>query len=174
MIPLRDTVPSRTVPLVNWLLIAANVAVFFWQFSLGPGGERQMLAYAFVPARFFGHEHVVRAAPRLLPLLSSMFLHGGWLHLLGNMLYLFIFGDNVEDSLGHLPYVVFYGACGVVSALAQGFAAPFSHTPMVGASCAIAAVLGAYFVFFPAARVVTLIPIFIFFPIVEIPAFFFL
>src|SRR5438552_76324 len=151
MIPLRDTVPSRSVPFATYLLIAANVAVFLWQLSLGPGGEKEMLSLAFVPARFFGHEHVAHAAPRLLPVLTSMFLHGGWLHLLGNMLYLFIFGDNVEDRVGHLRYLLLYFACGIIAGIAQVTINPHSALPMVGASGAIAGVTGAYFLFFPRA-----------------------
>lgn len=175
MIPIRDTIPSRRIPVLTWALIAANVLVFFWELSLGPSGERRILDLAFVPAHFFGHGGAGSGAPwHALPVFTSMFLHGGWLHLIGNMLYLFIFGDNVEDSLGHAPFLIFYAACGGVSALVQGLAAPGSTAPMVGASGAIAGVLGAYFVFFPTARVLTLIPIFVFFQIFEIPAFFFL
>jgi hypothetical protein len=175
MIPLKDTIPSKRVPFVTWLIIVINILVFCWELTLGPRLESSLLAYSFQPARFFGHDpHHIDAASRFLPLLTSMFLHGGWLHLLGNMLFLFVFGDNVEDSFGHGPYVVFYVFCGAVSAITQAMAVPLSHLPMVGASGAIAGVLGAYFVLFPHGRVLTLIPIFIFFQIVEIPAFFFL
>src|SRR5262249_8758809 len=114
------------------------------------------------------------AFSRLLPLLTSQFLHGGWLHLAGNMLFLAIFGDNVEDALGHVLYLVFYLLCGAAACLTQGFAQPASTVPMVGASGAIAGVLGAFFLLFPAARVLTLLILFVFFPVVEIPAFFFL
>jgi membrane associated rhomboid family serine protease len=175
MIPLRDTIPSKKRPFFTWTLIALNIAVFVWEMSLGPGGESAILQHAFVPARFFG---AVRHAPgglaRVLPVFSSMFLHGGWLHLLGNMLYLYIFGDNVEDAFGHGPFLVFYFVCGSVSALSQGLVDPRSTVPMVGASGAVAGVLGAYFVLYPHARVLTLVPIFIFFQLMEIPAFFFL
>ena len=161
--------------MVTWVLIACNILVFLWELGLGPGLETRALGLAFVPARFFGHDpHAGEAAARVVPLLASMYLHAGWLHLLGNMLYLYIFGDNVEDALGHMPFFLFYTASGVVAALAQAFAAPASKVPMVGASGAIAGVLGAYFVLYPGARVVTLIPIFIFFQIIEVPAFFFL
>lgn len=175
MIPLRDTIPSKRVPLFTYSLIAINLAIFIWELSLGPGGEGAILAYAFVPARVFGSTSA-EGAPLgpYLSIFSSMFLHGGWLHLLGNMLYLFIFGDNVEDAFGHVGFLAFYLVCGVLSALTQGLFDPFSKVPMVGASGAVAGVLGAYFVLYPNARVLTLIPIFIFIQMVEIPAFFFL
>ena len=176
MIPLRDTIRSRTTPILTWALIVANVLVFLWELSLGPGLESQLVHYAFVPARFFpGHSsYPFPAGGRYLSLLTSMFLHGGWLHLLGNMLFLFIFGDNVEDAFGHVPYAGFYLAGGVASALVQGLASPSSAVPMVGASGAIAAVLGAYFVLYPHGRVLTLVPLLFFFPVIEIPAFAFL
>lgn len=175
MIPLRDTIPSRRTPFVIWLLVALNVGVFVWELSLGPGLDSQIHVFGFIPARFFdvSFSHS-GAAERFLPLLTSMFFHGGWLHLIGNMLYLFIFGDNVEDALGHAPFLSFYLGCGAVSALAQGFTAPDSTAPMVGASGAVAGVLGAYFVLFPRARVLTLVPLAIFLQVIEIPAFFFL
>ena len=114
------------------------------------------------------------APATLAPLVTSMFLHGGWMHLLGNMLYLHIFGDNVEDRLGHFRYLFFYLATGIVAGVAQLVISPNSSLPMVGASGAIAGVTGAYFLFFPRARVVTLVPVFIFIQIVELPAVFFL
>lgn len=174
MIPLRDTVPNRRIPVLTWILILVNAAVFLWELSLGAGLEARITTYGFIPARFFAVSSHAGLIERFLPVLTSMFFHGGWLHLIGNMLYLFIFGDNVEDTFGHVLYLLFYLGCGTVSALVQSFAAPGSSTPMVGASGAIAGILGAYFVLFPNARVVTLIPIFIFFQIIEIPAFFFL
>src|SRR5262245_31106651 len=151
MIPLRDTIPSRIVPLVTWCLIAANVVVFLWEATLGAELSSRIAPLAFVPARFFSSAHSAPAgvAQQVAPLFASMFLHGGWLHLIGNMLFLFIFGDNVEDAFGHFPYLVFYLLSGVASALAQGAASPASQVPMVGASGAIAGVLGAYFVLYP-------------------------
>ena len=163
MIPLRDTVPSARVPVVNYALIAANVAVFLYEASLGHRMEPFIYAHGLVP-RDFG----------LVDLLTSMFLHGGLMHLLGNMLYLYIFGDNVEDRLGHGRFLLFYLLCGGAAGAAQAIANPQSTIPMVGASGAIAGVLGAYFLFFPSARVLTLVPIFIFFQTFEIPAVFFL
>lgn len=163
------------MPLVTWLLIALNCLVFFIEISSGSALGRLVDTYAFVPARFFGASGPgIDPAARFTPLLTSMFLHAGWVHLAGNMLFLYIFGDNVEDSFGHVRFAIFYLVCGAFSALAQAAAFPSATTPMVGASGAIAGMLGAYFVLFPHARVVALIPLVIAFPIVEIPAFFFL
>jgi membrane associated rhomboid family serine protease len=175
VIPIRDTVPRKTVPLVTWALIAVNVAVFVWELSLGPALGGEVARFSFQPARFFGADPAhLAAVPRLLPLITSQFLHAGWLHLAGNMIFLAIFGDNVEDALGHVLYLFFYLLCGTVACLTQGFAMPDSAVPMVGASGAIAGILGAFFLLFPAARVLTLFILFVFFPVVEIPAFFFL
>ena len=176
MIPLRDTIPSRSVPLVNGILIAACVGVFVVQLFSGSGGEALSKAFGFVPARLF---HAAELGPGSLALgvtglFASMFLHGGVLHLAGNMLFLWVFGDNVEDALGHGRYLLFYLGSGVAAALLQGLLAPSSLVPMVGASGAIAGVLGAYFVLFPHARVVTVVPLFFLFPLVEVPAFLFL
>jgi membrane associated rhomboid family serine protease len=163
MIPLRDTIPSATVPLVNYAIIAANVVVFLYEAALGRHIEAFILAYGLVPRDF--------TFPSLV---TSMFLHGSWFHLLGNMLYLYIFGDNVEDRLGHVRYVLFYLLCGMAAGSAQALTNPSSGVPMVGASGAIAGVSGAYFLFFPRARVVTLVPIFLFLQVMEVPAVFFL
>jgi membrane associated rhomboid family serine protease len=177
MIPLRDTNPSRTVPFITYALIAANLMVFLYEFSLP---ERLLTAlifeYGVIPARLLYDVSVGDIGLLTLrPLLISMFLHGGWLHLLGNMLFLYIFGDNVEDRFGHGRFLFFYIIAGIAAALTQVVINPASEMPMVGASGAIAGVLGAYVLMFPTARVVTLIPVFIFFfPIVELPAFVFL
>jgi membrane associated rhomboid family serine protease len=141
---------------VVYALIAANVLAFLWELS-----APDVLDYALVPARFTAH-------PSVGPIVTSMFLHGGWLHLIGNMLYLWIFGDNVEDRVGHGRFVLLYLAGGAAAALAQIYMAPDSRIPMVGASGAIAAVLGAYIVLYPHARVYTLVPLF--FGIVPVPA----
>ena len=167
MIPLRDTIPTETFPAMTRLLIAANVAMFLYQVSLGMAGERFIYAHGLVPRRF-------GAGGAIAPLLTSMFLHGGWMHLIGNMLYLHIFGDNVEDRLGHFRFLLLYFLAGMAAGMAQIVTNPGSPLPMVGASGAIAGVTGAYFVFFPRARVVTLVPIFVFLQVVEIPAVFFL
>jgi membrane associated rhomboid family serine protease len=163
VIPLRDTIPSARVPVCNYAIIAANVLVFFYEVSLGPHVETLIRVHGLVPREF-----------TFSALLTSMFLHGGWLHLFGNMLYLYIFGDNVEDRLGHARYLAFYLLCGMAAGAAQALTNPDSGVPMVGASGAIAGVSGAYFLFFPTARVVTLVPIFLFIQVMEIPAVFFL
>ena len=170
MIPLRDTIPSETTPAVTRLLILANVAVFLYQAGLGGhAGETFIRAHGLVPRRVH-----LDQLDTLRPLLTSMFLHGGWMHLLGNMLYLHIFGDNVEDRLGHTRFLALYVVCGMAAGVAQVMINPRSALPMVGASGAIAGVTGAYFLFFPHSRIVTLVPIFIFLQIVELPAVFFL
>jgi len=170
VIPIRDTIPSRTAPVVTVALIAVNVIVFLHEAALGPYLERFVLAYGLVPRRLVYWPGDPLDPVRFLPLVTSMFWHGGWLHLIGNMLYLWIFGDNVEDKLGHFRFVIFYILCGLGAALCQVALSPESTIPTVGASGAIAGVLGAYLVSFPRARVVTFIPIFIFPWIVQIPA----
>jgi len=173
MFPLRDTVRSRTFPVVNVTIIVINILVFLYEFALGPHIEVFIREYGLTPVRFFwGFQHNIPDA--ILPLFTSMFLHGGWIHVLGNMWFLYIFGDNVEDRVGHGGYIVFYLLCGIGAALSQTFLFRQSQIPMVGASGAIAGVLGAYFLLFPHARVLTLIPIFIFLQIMEIPAVVFL
>jgi len=163
VIPLRDVIPSRTTPYVTVALIALNAFVFVYQFMLGDAVERFVFSFGLIPAEF-----------SWVTVFTSMFLHGGFLHFGGNMLYLWIFGDNVEDRMGHGRFLAFYLLCGVAAALAQTVSAPDSTLPMVGASGAIAGVMGAYFVLYPHSRIVTLLPIFFFIQIVEIPAVFFL
>jgi membrane associated rhomboid family serine protease len=163
MIPLRDIIPSRTTPVVTVSLIALNVLVFIYELSLGRAVDAFTLYYGLVPAAF-----------SWMNVFTSMFLHGSFMHVAGNMLYLWIFGDNVEDRMGHGRFLVFYLLCGMAAALAQTIAAPESAIPMVGASGAIAGVMGAYFVLYPRSRIVSLIPIFFFFQVVEVPAIFFL
>jgi membrane associated rhomboid family serine protease len=164
MIPLRDVIPSRTTPFVTIGIIAINVLAFWFELSLAPGARQ-----AFI--RGFG---IVPAELAWTTLVSSMFLHGGWLHIIGNMWYLWIFGDNVEDRMGHGRYLVFYLLSGAVAGAAHALINPDSFVPTIGASGAVAAVMGAYFVLFPRSRVLTLIPLFIFIEIIEIPAVFFL
>jgi membrane associated rhomboid family serine protease len=163
--PLRDTIPSARPPIVNTLVIVANVVVFLYELTLGTRVENFFYAYGLVPRDF-----AVEA------LFASMFLHASWFHLGGNMLFLYIFGDNVEDRLGHLRYAAFYVVCGVAAAVSHLYTQPHSGVPVVGASGAIAGILGAYFVFFPRSRVVTLVPFSIYgiFRVFEIPAVFFL
>ena len=164
MIPLRDTIPSARVPLVTYVIIIANVVVFLYEVSLSHVAQKHFLdLYGLVPAYF-----------HFSNLLTSMFLHGGWGHIIFNMLFLYIFGDNVEDRLGHARYAAFYVLCGMAAGAAQALVNPGSKIAMVGASGAIAGVLGAYLLFFPRARIVTLVPIFFFIQVVEIPAVLFL
>jgi hypothetical protein len=172
MIPIRDTIPSSRVPIVNYVLIFANLGLFFYEISLGENLPSFLERFAVIPARLLGGGDF--SARDLLTPVTAMFLHGGWMHVLGNMLYLYIFGDNVEDTLGHGRYLLFYIACGVASFAVQIGFQPASAVPNIGASGAIAGVLGAYFLLFPRARVVTLLPLFIFFTTVEIPAVVFL
>ncbi|HWS72161.1 MAG TPA: rhomboid family intramembrane serine protease [Thermoanaerobaculia bacterium] len=168
MIPLRDINPRRTMPVVNILLIIVNVLMFLWEVGQGPNLERSLAYVAFIPARFWAYPLAI--LPNAFSVGISMFLHGGWLHLGGNMLYLWIFGDNIEDRLGHVRYLIFYLLCGGFATFAHAFMNPASTIPSIGASGAIAGVLGAYLILFPRARVLTIIPIFVFFTIREIPA----
>ena len=178
MFPLKDDNPSRTAPVVTVALIVLNALVFLYQISLqagGPDGARAAQAFieefGLVPCRLTG---ACRVGPELpLPVLTiftSMFMHGGLFHIGGNMLYLWIFGNNVEDTLGHIRYLIFYLLSGIAAALAQTVVGPSSLVPMVGASGAISGVLGAYLVLFPGAHVTTLIILGFFFRVVQIPA----
>jgi len=164
MIPLRDVIPSRTFPFVTIAIIVLNALAWLLELSLAPGQLRQFLyVYGVVPGNFHA-----------ATLVTSMFLHGSWMHILGNMWYLWIFGDNVEDQCGHGRFVVFYLLCGIAAALGQVAMSPDSMLPTIGASGAIAGVMGAYFVLYPQSRVLTAITLFFWFEIVEIPAIFLL
>ena len=163
MIPLRDVIPSRTTPFITVSVIAVNTLAFLYELSLGEQLNLFLIEFGLVPAEF-----------SIVTLFSSMFLHGGFLHFGGNMLYLWIFGDNVEDRLGHGRFLVFYLLCGVAAAVAQTMMAPNSPVPMIGASGAIAGVMGAYLVLYPRSKIVTLLPIFFFIQLIEVPAIFFL
>jgi len=167
MIPLGDEIRARRVPIVNYMLIAVNVVVFLFEFLLGKQAEGLVMALGAVPAYITDPSNHPLA---FLTLVTSMFLHGGWLHLIGNMLYLWIFGDNVEDILGHAPYLLFYLAAGLVAGVAQVVVAPGSTVPAVGASGAIAGVLAVYLVLYPTARVRVLVPVFVFMRIASLPA----
>ncbi len=176
MIPLRDSTRSRRFPYVNVALIALNILVFFKEITLAePELNRFFYAYGVIPAKV---EALLSAGapllPLVLPFITAMFLHGNWLHIIGNMLYLWVFGDNIEDRLGHLPYLVFYLLVGMLGSIAHIIANPGSQVPIIGASGAIAGVLGAYFLTFPHARILTLVPLFFFITIIEVPALFFL
>jgi rhomboid family protein len=164
MFPVSDVIPSRTTPYITVFLIALNAVAFLIELTLGDRElHRFVTQFGLVPAHF--------AWPDVI---TSMFLHSGWLHFLGNMLYLWIFGDNVEDRLGHAKYLLFYLFCGTAAALGQAATHPTSTVPMVGASGAIAGVMGAYFVLYPQSRVLTAVFIVIFMDLIEIPAIYFL
>lgn len=167
MFPIKDTVQSRSFPVVNWLIIIANLLVFVAvELPLTPQQLQQFFfRYGLIPA-----ELIQLSAGAVLTIFTSMFLHGGWLHIISNLWALYIFGDNVEDRMGSGRYFVFYLISGVAAALVQVYVTPASSIPMIGASGAIAGVLGAYLVLYPSARVITLVPIFFFPWFVEIPA----
>lgn len=177
MIPLKDDIPSYTFPFVTISIIVVNVMVFVYQISLGiSGGEEFIYRTAAIP---YDITHFVKAAPgSIVPppytLLTAMFVHGGVLHLAGNMLFLWIFGDNVEDTFGHFKFLLFYLGTGIIASLTHILAEPSSTLPMVGASGAIAGVLGAYFLLFPRAQVLTLVFLIFFVTLVRIPAVVFL
>ena len=170
MIPIRDQIRTRQVPIINYLLITINVIIFVFEWLAGATTDNAALLsqLAFTPATFL-------AAPsnlgNIATIFTSMFMHAGWMHLGGNMLYLWIFGDNVEDRMGHIPYLLFYLAGGVIAALTHTFINPASTLPTVGASGAIAAVLGAYLIFYPHSRVQTFIPIGFFMTLRALPAY---
>ena len=173
MIPLKDDNPTRRIPFVNLLLILANIAVFVYQYIYMPQGPAYLInTLGFIPHEVFGFVDIQPYAPipSVLTLVTATFIHGGWLHLLGNMLYLYIFGDNVEDRLGHGRYLIFYLAAGITAGLVHGILFSHSKIPCVGASGAIAGVLAAYMLFYPKARVSTLFIIFFFIRIVRLPA----
>jgi membrane associated rhomboid family serine protease len=160
MIPLRDTQPSYSVPFVTVAIIVTNVLVFLYQVSLDSYTLNWFISrYAIIPDRL-----------QYSDMVTSMFLHGGWMHLIGNMWFLWIYGDNVEDVLGHTKFLIFYLLCGIAAALLHAVLNPYSRVPTLGASGAIAGVMGAYLIKFPHSRILTLVPIIIFFTTVEIPA----
>ena len=170
MIPIRDDNPTRRVPIVNYLLLGLNIAVWLWELTVEQSGATWLTAaYGLVPRRFLGDP-----AGEAFTVVMSMFMHGSWAHVGGNMLFLYIFGDNVEDALGHSRYLAFYLLSGLCAAAAQIFVGPNSMIPMVGASGAIAGVLGGYMVLFPRAPITVLNPIFpmwfLFGPLLVFPA----
>lgn len=176
MIPIRDNIPSSRVPVVTFGIIGLNVLIFFNELRLGSQLQDYLLLHGVIPARYTVAEvaRLFTFREQIGALFTSMFLHGGWLHLLGNMWTLWIFGDNVEDRLGHGRYVALYLAGGLAAALMHIFTNSGSTVPTIGASGAIAAVMGAYFRFYPFARVETLIPPFFFGPTFVLPAILFL
>jgi membrane associated rhomboid family serine protease len=172
MIPLKDRNPTKRFPIMTVLLIAANIAVFIYQLSLGSQLEDFYYRFSMIPHHIFQSAHSEIFRPlTFLTIITSMFLHGGWLHVGGNMLYLWIFGDNVEDKLGHGRFFFFYLICGIAASVLHIFIEPASTVPTLGASGAISGVLGAYILMFPRAKILTLIPIFIFIQLAELPAF---
>jgi len=173
MIPLRDENPSSTVPFVNIALILANISVFIYQNFFIPGGAEPLFSrLGCIPYEFthFVDINPPALVPIPLTILTSIFMHGGWIHLLSNMLYLWIFGDNIEDTLGHFKYLVFYIVCGAAASLLHIFTNLNSQVPTIGASGAIAGVMGAYMFLFPRARIKTLLILVIFIQVVRIPA----
>src|SRR5207244_9819208 len=176
MIPFRDNIPSRSFPAITVSIIIANVCLFFYELSLGSRSfERFIMHYGVVPttALAWPHSHVPFTVVAL-PFFTSLFLHGGWLHLIGNMWFLWIFGDNVEDLMGHGGHLSFYLAVGVIASATHVVMNKLSTNPLIGASGAIAGVLGAYTVLFPRARILSLIPLGLFTRFIAIPAFLFL
>jgi len=173
MIPLKDDVPTRSLPIITISIVLVNIFIFVWSRTLSVGSEMELVhRYALVPKELLTS---LASRPDLLPynvltIFTSMFLHGGILHIAGNLLYLWIFGNNVEDALGHFRFIVFYLLSGLIAALVQTSIDPGSSVPMIGASGAVSGILGAYLLLYPKARVKTLIFIFIFVTTAEIPA----
>ncbi len=176
MIPIRDAIRSKNFPAVNFMIIGLNIIVFLWQLAQGPHLKEAFYLYGMVPLRYSnpGLSAHFTSFQQYLPFLSSMFLHGGFLHIIMNMWFLYIFGDNIEDRLGHIRYLFFYLFCGVAAGLVHLFTNWNSNIPTIGASGAISGVMGAYLLLYPRSRILTLIFIFFFIQFIEIPAFIFL
>ncbi|MBW4829606.1 MAG: rhomboid family intramembrane serine protease [Clostridiaceae bacterium] len=172
MLPLRDTIQSRRISIATWLIIIINVLVFFHQITLPDDEALNMIyEYAFIPSRFVRGIFNPRS---YIPLFTSMFMHGSFLHLISNMWSLWLFGDNVEDNMGPFRFILFYILTGLIAGFAHFISSPMSNIPTVGASGAIAGIMGAYFMMFPHSRIVTLIPIIPFFIRVPAPIFLFI
>src|SRR5512139_204765 len=176
MIPIRDAIRSQNFPAINTIIIILNIVAFLWELAQGPRLTDSFFRFGLVPVRYAdpGLSVHYSTIQQVLPFFTSMFLHGGWVHLLGNMWFLYIFGDNIEDRLGHLRYLIFYLLCGIAAGLVHLVTNWNSKIPTVGASGAISGVMGAYLILYPRSKILTLIPIFFFFQFVEIPAFIFL
>jgi len=172
MLPLRDDVPSRTFPFITVGLIVVNAVVFIGELARSGGLQQAAYDYGFIPGYLtaFASGEGVPVEQAFFPLLSSMFLHGGWLHLIGNMWYLWIFGDNVEDRLGHFRFLLFYILCGLIGNVAHYLFNTGSALPAIGASGAVSGVLGAYLISYPRARILVLVPLFFFLQFIELPA----
>jgi len=176
MIPIRDAIRSKNFPAVNVLIIALNVIAFLWELAQGPDLKDVFYLYGIVPLRYSNPEIAAHFTSfgQSLPFLTSMFLHGGFLHIIMNMWFLYIFGDNIEDRLGHIRYLIFYLFCGVAAGLIHLFTNWNSNVPTIGASGAISGVMGAYLLLYPRSKILTLVFIFFFIQFIEIPAFIFL
>lgn len=176
MLPLKDMNPSRGIPLVNYCIIGVCVLVFLYELQLGSRIEEFMRTYGLIPVRYT--RPVIAAhfslGEQILPFFSSMFLHGGWFHLFGNLWVLYIFGDNVEGEMGHARYGAFYVISGLIAAVIQVLFNPSSSIPTVGASGAIAGIMGAYFMLYPGAKILTFIPVFFIPYLIVVPAYVFL
>jgi len=170
MIPIRDENPTRIRPYVTWALAAALAGVFMGQLGLGPEGLPLVARYGAVPAELLARTGGPVPLWLWVTPVTSLFLHGGFLHLAGNLLYLWIFGNNVEEAMGHGRFLVFYLVCGVLATVGHVLANPDSRIPVIGASGAISGVLGAYAMLYPRARVLTVVPLGFLFPMVYIPA----
>jgi len=171
MIPLKDDNPTKTFPIITILLIITNIAAFLYELSLGEGANYLIDTMGAMP---YDITHIHLNPKVSLTLITSLFLHGSILHLLGNMLYLWIFGNNIEDAVGHIKFILFYLITGIAASMTHILLNTDSMVPVIGASGAISGVMGAYFLFYPRAKVLTLIPFFIFIRIIKVPAFFFL
>lgn len=171
MIPLRDTVKSHTFPIVNMIIIIINVLVFLGESTLNEMGLTELFyRFGVVPSWFLQTMYSGNLTSAIIPLFTSTFLHGGWLHIISNMLFLWVFGDNIEDRMGHLRYLFFYLIVGAIGNIFQIMANSQSTIPIIGASGAVAGILGAYYISFPRAKILALIPIIFFFTIMEIRA----
>jgi len=173
MIPLHDDNPTSIFPVITIAIIVGCALVFFWELSLGTSADKALFSFGAIPAVVMGPKLLPPALdviPAWMTVFTSMFMHGGWLHLIGNMLYLWIFGNNVEDAMGHVRFVMFYLACGVLAFLAHAMSDVGSEIPTVGASGAISGILGAYLLLHPRARVLVVIPLFVFFYTARLPA----
>jgi len=175
MIPLHDDNPTRITPFVTIGFIIASILVFFWQLSLGTAGQHAVYGLGMIPATLLGGKSLpdeLAMIPPWMTLFTSMFMHGGWMHLIGNMLYLWIFGNNVEDAMGHTRFIIFYLLSGVVAAMSQALPDTGSVIPMIGASGAVSGILGAYLLMYPHARVLVVVPIGIIITTLRVPAVF--
>lgn len=172
MLPLKSETPRNSFPLIVLLLIIANIFIFLHEISLGKALEAFINQYGAIPSKMLSEK--TDFFTRFYPLITSIFLHGSWMHLIGNMWFLWIFAGSIEDRIGHFRFIIFYLACGIAGTLAHIHTNPASNIPTIGASGAISGILGAYFILYPFARILAAVPIFFFIYFVKVPAFFFL